>query len=61
MPYSTALARRFGELAGVLLHDGGLVQGFALTSAFPYTDPIARHSILSEGADHGNAHDIPLR
>ena len=23
--------------------------------------PITRRSILSEGADHGNAHDIPLR
>jgi hypothetical protein len=38
-----------------------LFQGFALWSPFPYTDPITIHTILSEGADHGNAHDIPLR
>ena len=40
---------------------GGLVQGFALAGAFPYTDPITRRSILSKGAGYGNAHDIPLR
>jgi len=39
----------------------GWFQGFALTSSFPYTYSIKERSILSEGADHGNAHDIPLR
>jgi hypothetical protein len=51
-------------LAGflVFLHmAAGQFQEFALTSPFPYTCPITRHSILSEGADYGNAHDIPLR
>ena len=59
-PSSTAPARRFGGLAGVPSHGGGLVQGFALISPFPYTYPFTRRSIISEGADHGNAHDIPL-
>ena len=59
-PFPVSPAHRFGGLAGVSSHGSGLVHGFALTSPFPYTDSITRCSILSEGADHGNAHDLPL-
>lgn len=37
------------------------LQGFALASSLPYTDPITKRSILSEGANHGNGHDFSLR
>lgn len=38
----------------------GWPQGFALASSFPYTYRSTRPSTLSEGADHGNAHNLPL-
>lgn len=51
-------------LAGVLeffCMVAGSFQGFALRNPFPYTDASAKRSILIEGADHGNAHDLSVR